>query len=230
MWSIGTEMQLYAVYPLLLLIVGKLGWRYSLVAMLVFEAFSRIIGSSIAEDEQALHLFALSNSPFAYWFSWAIGAYAAENAIMKRRESFAWVDFRWLLLFNFMTFLCRPLAFISFSLVAFTTAAAIDRLLANRWHPINFRLGRIVWNHLAWLGIISYSVYLIHQPILTQAGYLLSKLGLHQHSPVILMTTCLLLYPLILAVSYGVYRLIEVPLIRLGSSLWRKRKANLTLC
>ena len=180
MWSIGTEMQLYAVYPLLLLIMGKLGWRSGLFAMLALEVFSKVIGSSIGEDKQSLQMFAFSNSPFAYWFSWAIGAYVAENVTRKRRESFKWVDFRWLITINFATFLFAPLAFVSFPLIAFTTAVAIDRFIANRWHPINFPFDRAVWNHLAWLGVISYSVYLVHQPILAQARYLLDKLGLRQ--------------------------------------------------
>jgi len=226
MWSIGTELQLYAVYPLLLLIMSRFGWGHGLIAMLVFELFFKTIGSGIADDNQSLQLFALSNSPFAYWFSWAIGAYVAENATIKRRESFKWVDFRWLIFFNFAAFLYSPLAFISFPLIAFTTAVAIDRLIANRWHAIKFPLSRTVWNHLTWLGIISYSVYLVHQPVLTQAGHFLDKLGLLQHSPIILMTTCLLLYPLILAVSYGLFQFIEVPFIRLGSSFWKLKKRN----
>jgi peptidoglycan/LPS O-acetylase OafA/YrhL len=60
-----------------------------------------------------------------------------------------------------------------------------------------------------------------------QAGYFLRKLGLRQHSPDMLMITCLLLYPAIVAVSYGLYRLIEVPFIRLGSGLWKQRKVYL---
>ena len=193
MWSIGTELQLYAVYPLLLLIMSRFGWGHGLIAMLVLEFFFKTIGSGIAEEKQSLQLFALSNSPFAYWFSWAIGAYVAENATIKRHESFKWVDFRWLILFNLAAFLYSPLAVISFPLIAFTTAVAIDRLIANRFHNIRFPLGRTVWNHLKWLGIVSYSVYLIHQPVLTQAGHFLDKLGLRQHSQITLMTTCLLL-------------------------------------
>jgi len=227
MWSIGTELQLYAVYPLLLLIMSKFGWRHGLIAMLVFEIFSNTICFGIAEDKQSLQLFALSNSPFAYWFSWAIGAYVAENAINKRRESFGWVDFRWLIVLNLLAFLFAPLSLISFPLFALTTAVAIDRAIANRWHAIKFPLSRAVWNHLTWLGIISYSLYLVHQPILTQAGYFLRKLGLRQHSPDMLMITCLLLYPAIVAVSYGLYHLIEVPFIRLGSGLWKQRKVYL---
>jgi peptidoglycan/LPS O-acetylase OafA/YrhL len=121
------------------------------------------------------------------------------------------------------------LALVSFPLVAFTTAVAIDRCIANRWHPVNFPLGSKIWNHFTWLGIISYSVYLVHKPILTQAGHLLNKLGLGQRSPVMLMAACLLLYPLIVAGSDGLYRFIEVPFIRLGSKLWRQRKDYLSL-
>jgi peptidoglycan/LPS O-acetylase OafA/YrhL len=224
MWSIGTELQLYAVYPLLLIVMSKLGWGYGLIAMLVFELFVKAISSGIAEDRQSLQLFALSNSPFAFWFSWAIGAYVAQNSIIERRESFKWVDFRVLILLNFAAILYKPLAFTSFPLIAFATAVAIDRYIAKRWHSIKLPFGRTVWNHLTWLGIISYSVYLVHQPILAQAGDLLAKLGLPQNSPVIEMTTCVLLYPLIVIFAYGLYRLIEIPFIRLGSNFWRRKK------
>lgn len=224
MWSIGTELQLYAVYPLLLIIMSKFGWGYGLIAMLVFELFVKAIGSGITEDRQSLQMFALSNSPFAFWFSWAIGAYVAQNTIIERRESFKWVDFRVLILLNFAAVLYKPLAFASFPLIAFATAVAIDRYIAKRWHPINLPFGRTVWNHLTWLGVISYSVYLVHQPILAQAGSLLDKLDLPQNSPVIEMTTCVLLYPLIVIIAYGLYRLIEIPFNRLGSSFWRRKR------
>lgn len=223
MWSIGTELQLYAVYPLLLIVMSKLGWGYGLIAMLVFELFVKAIGSGITEDRQSLQMFALSNSPFAFWFSWAIGAYVAQNSIIERRESFKWVDFRVLILLNFAAVLYKPLAFASFPLIAFATAVAIDRYIAKRWHSIKLPFGRTVWNHLTWLGIISYSVYLVHQPILAQAGNLLAKLGLPQNSPVIEMTTCVLLYPLIVIFAYGLYRLIEIPFIRFGSNFWRRK-------
>lgn len=224
MWSIGTELQLYAVYPLLLIVMSKLGWGYGLIAMLVFELFVKAIGSGITEDRQSLQMFALSNSPFAFWFSWAIGAYVAQNSIIERRESFKWVDFRVLILLNLAAVLYKPLAFASFPLIAFATAVAIDRYIAKRWHSIKLPFGRTVWNHLTWLGIISYSVYLVHQPILAQAGNLLAKLGLPQNSPVIEMTTCVLLYPLIVIFAYGLYRLIEIPFIRFGSNFWRRKK------
>lgn len=224
MWSIGTELQLYAVYPLLLIIMSKFGWGYGLIAMLVFELFVKAISSGIAEDRQSLQLFVLSNSPFAFWFSWAIGAYVAQNTIIERRESFKWIDFRVLMLLNFAAVLFKPLAFASFPLIALATAVAIDRYIAKRWRSINLPFGRTIWNHLTWLGIISYGVYLVHQPILAQAGNLLDKLGLPQNSPVIEMTTCVLLYPLIVILAYGLYRLIEMPFIRLGSNVWRRKR------
>ena len=150
----------------------------------------------------------MSNSPFAYWFSCAIGACAAENAIMKRRERFAWVDFRWLVLFVYDLYVSTFSVYLVSSVV-FAAITLIESFIGNRWHPIRFRLGRNVWNHLAWLGIIRYSVF-FRQLILTQAGYLLGKLSLHQRSPGILMTTCLPRCPVILAAFYELYRLIEV--------------------
>ena len=60
-WGIGTELERYAVYPLLLLIMGKLGWGPGMIAMIVVEFFCRTIGSGIAENKQALEVFALPN-------------------------------------------------------------------------------------------------------------------------------------------------------------------------
>ena len=57
--------------------------------------------------------------------------------------------------------------------MAFSIAFAIDRLVSNRWKMEASSIGRTIWNHLTWIDVISYSVYLLHQPFLDQTGNLL---------------------------------------------------------
>ena len=49
-WSIGTELQLYAIYPLLLLIMSRIGWRWGLLAMLSLEIFSRLMAGHAGDE------------------------------------------------------------------------------------------------------------------------------------------------------------------------------------
>ena len=66
------------------------------------------------------------------------------------------------------------------------------------------------------------SQWFLHQPVLTQVSHFLAKLGLQEPSPVVVMISCLLMYPLMLAMSNEFYRFIEITFIHFGSNLWRR--------
>jgi len=85
------------------------------------------------------------------------------------------------------SYVFAPIAGLAFPFVAFSIAFATDRLVSNRWKIEASQFGRTIWNHLTWIDVISYSVYLLHQPFLDQAGNLLEKLGLDNKNPTMIL-------------------------------------------
>jgi peptidoglycan/LPS O-acetylase OafA/YrhL len=68
---------------------------------------------------------------------------------------------------------------------------------------------------LQWLGRVSYSLYLIHLPVLLAAVY-----GLHDYMPLwMILTLCV---PVILVLSAAVHRWVEVPAMALGQRLVKR--------
>jgi peptidoglycan/LPS O-acetylase OafA/YrhL len=79
------------------------------------------------------------------------------------------------------------------------------------------------WSHLSFLGVVNYSFYLFHQPIIGLAGRALDKVFpetlVH---PLILFAICIVSYPIILILSTIIYKWIEQPSIALGKATWQR--------
>ncbi|GIH72071.1 acyltransferase family protein [Sphaerimonospora thailandensis] len=77
--------------------------------------------------------------------------------------------------------------------------------------------GRTVPAVLTWLGLISYSVYLLHVPLM---AYLNASVGDLRAAPVVVQMALILGYlAVLLCVSWLTYRFVESPARRLGRSL-----------
>lgn len=79
------------------------------------------------------------------------------------------------------------------------------------------------WTPLTWLGVVSYSLYLLHVPIGGRAVNLGSRWAHDTPSQVVVL---LLAVAVSLAASYLMYRLVEVPAKRFSSSLRYGRKSE----
>ncbi|MDD5350045.1 MAG: acyltransferase, partial [Chthoniobacteraceae bacterium] len=77
-WTLGVEVQLYLIYPVLLLLARRLGWNKALFIAGAIELTLRVYGSAVEAP------YWVSASPFAYWFSWAIGARIADDYLAGR--------------------------------------------------------------------------------------------------------------------------------------------------
>jgi peptidoglycan/LPS O-acetylase OafA/YrhL len=78
--------------------------------------------------------------------------------------------------------------------------------------------------HLRKAGLVSYSLYLLHEPFLASLPSLIRPLLGPSHEVVFLAR--LIEWPFILFVAWGFYRLIELPSISLGKWQTRRLRSN----
>jgi peptidoglycan/LPS O-acetylase OafA/YrhL len=164
-WSIAVEIQLYAIYPILLLVTRKFGWGKALLFVGIIEMTIHTV------QEISLNCFDHSlrrhiiGSPFAFWFSWAIGAYVAQSFLDGKVNSLLRFRFDLMIVIAFAMPLFKSTDEFAFPAFSFAAAIAIDRLISKQWKLPDNRIFSIAWRHLGLLGMISYSFYLFHQPI-----------------------------------------------------------------
>ncbi|MCU7728583.1 acyltransferase [Actinoplanes sp. KI2] len=77
---------------------------------------------------------------------------------------------------------------------------------------------RRVPSFLAWLGVVSYSIYLIHVPLISLLAPLLSSLGERLHGPIELLAVAGFL-AVLFGLSWFAHRFVELPGQRLGRLL-----------
>jgi peptidoglycan/LPS O-acetylase OafA/YrhL len=212
LWSIAVEAQLYALYPLVFLGARRWGWRAVLAATAVLELAIRAASSAADPIAPDSALFVLRHSPLAYWFSWTIGAALADeylgSAGVRPGRRLTWVA--WL----GAAILCdniRPLSELAFPAFALATAAGIREALSTDSAPSPTWLTR----HFAFLGLLSYGVYLVHLPLEQFFSKIPRRLGLSTSGWAAGVAACAA-YPLCLSAAWALHRLVERPGIALG--------------
>lgn len=231
-WSIAVEFQLYLLYPLLLIAARRIGWRGVLIGTAIVE-----IGLRLGCDLRLLFTglqpwVALRDSPFFFWYSWTIGAAIADAYLKGQplpfRNHSVWL---WVALFVIADLL-KPLNIFSFTLAALATATAISRFISRRSAQMAEQrplFHRRMAEYLRLAGLCSYSIYLIHHPIVEAWPGVVTRLlpSVHLY-PVLMYVCCLSVWLLILPAAWLMYRFIELPAISAGKqyvSFMRGRRA-----
>jgi len=214
-WSLAVEWQLYLVYPLLLMLRLRAGplalLAASIAGTLIFKTLVPVTAP-----------FDVHRLPFLYWFQWGVGAYLADvwfhtgrPALPHGRQLLAVLIPLWV-----MTNYYVPLSLQSRWITSTTAAVLVDVVLAADIRPswLYRLMGRI--------GLVSYSMYLLHQPLIEWTTRpVLAGLGLSP-SPMVMFAVGLpvsLAATILLSVIF--YRVLELPSIRLGQILqgvWRR--------
>jgi peptidoglycan/LPS O-acetylase OafA/YrhL len=216
LWSIPVEVELYIAYPLLLAFLRARGW--SMGAGLILTAMF----SAVAMAFYAAGWSWPDTNFLKFWVLWWSGAWLAER--WRKGELPAWGRFAWL---------CTGV--VTASLLAGMHWNWDHAYLHFVWGAVSFLL---LWRCLcgsktntphsatgAWLaetgakiGVISYSLYLIHFPVLQLLG-LLWRQGFESKPssfliPVMGSVLCI-------PIAWFFYRFIEMPSHQLGKRLAR---------
>ena len=163
-WSLAVEEQYYVFFPLLLIVLWRLGKRWALlVVSIVFTAsFAAAQWATYAKPATAFYLL-----PTRVW-ELLVGAYVAFYLSNSNRKIFhktiselgGWLGIA-LIFFPVFTY-SKATPFPGFFAVAPTLGAALIILFATQ----NTTVGKFVGNKVfVGIGLISYSAYLWHQPL-----------------------------------------------------------------
>jgi peptidoglycan/LPS O-acetylase OafA/YrhL len=159
MWTLAREEYLYLMYPLLLAARGRLPW-YAITVLLaglslVFQyGFTRMVTSGEA-------YWLLIYSAPALWIQWYVGMVAADAFLGTIRLPAFWHQARWIPVWMVLGYLFNP-GSIFLALGCLTTVNVCVRLEAEgRWPASG------IVNAISRVGLWSYSLYLIHFPVIT---------------------------------------------------------------
>ncbi|MBW4524936.1 MAG: acyltransferase [Phormidium tanganyikae FI6-MK23] len=224
-WSIAIEAQLYVIYPVLLFLASKLGWRKSLAVLAVLEVFLRLVAPVLYLDatQQAKIPTWIEFSPLTYWYSWSIGAWLADAYLLKKPLPFVKAPLWLWAAFAIGTYLIKPLYPLSFLFFAILTTAWIAKRLNGEVSLL--RLPNFCTAYLSRIGVLSYSIYLLHQPLMDQAVILMIKLRPSLFAaPLPKFLVALSAWLFIVPLSALLYRYCELPSIRLGKIVIEKMR------
>jgi peptidoglycan/LPS O-acetylase OafA/YrhL len=168
-WSLGLEWQLYLALPFLILGIRRFGFLPTLIfAIGCNVAYRLALGLAIDLDVVAagspLAEVVLPNQLFGRWAEFALGMLAAELYASGRLQRFA----RYVPAMIAVMLALVPLAFavtklelshIVYGTLFFVLLSVV--LLSN-----NFVSRTLAWRPLVAIGVMSYSLYLVHQPII----------------------------------------------------------------
>jgi peptidoglycan/LPS O-acetylase OafA/YrhL len=203
MWSIGLEWQLYLLFPLLI-------WAYRRSNALTMIAFTLALAVVVHETYRMLPIEAaavLRDGPLAYLEIFAIGMFAASLTVQGRKLLPSWVlacvAIGGLAVVRLgsgnglIHDLGTSAAAFSVLLLGIDSNGAVARFLRHTW--------------LVRIGIFSYSIYLMHAPLIHILWFALRPLQL---SPDVTFWILVVCAPLTIGVCYGFHLLFEFPFMR----------------
>ena len=220
-WSLGVEWELYLAFPLLVALAARRGLAMTLaliagVNTVYLAAVSTAVPALWPGADPMLIGSVLPNQFPARWIEFGLGMLAAQlfTSGWLRRLSPLW-----------------PLALAAFAAVPLAGGVAGNVLTGLLFFFVlcvslgdGSPVGRLLAARpLVAVGAISYSLYLVHEPILNLLAGVARTIGL---SATATIPVLLLALPLVLAVAWGLYRVAEVPVLRPAPSGGRPARAR----
>ena len=216
LWSVAAEFQCYLLYPVFLWLRSRHGIAAATLGWFAFSAFGKLLFSALAGwPDHAINFWSCV-SIFSFG-DWALGALVAEDLFTKQKRAFysngAFVA---VLAACALSVLWRPTLTLSFTFAAIAGMLLI-KLYADRAAPVN-RIERM----LARVGLVSYSLYLWHQPLLGPLERLGRELCAGLPLNLARLGTYLVIAACLAIITASSYYLLERPGIYLASRLRAK--------
>jgi len=199
-WSLAVEEQFYLLYPLMLMATRGLARRTILALLIVLATLSLGIGAFLALTDPAAGFYLL---PSRIWELLA-GALVAMGAYPRFSQRAA-AALSWFGLVAILICVVAIKPNWPFP-VPFAIPVAGSALLLIAYSPGTTVASLLSWKPLRWIGLISYSLYLWHRPII--AFYLQGR------SEVVTIHDAAILLPLCFMAAIASYLLVERPALR----------------
>ncbi len=205
-WSLGLEWELYLALPLLILGAGRFGIVPTLLAAVAVNVVYRL-GIAWAGARGWLpsgleQTVVLSNLLPGRWAEFVFGMVVAELFARQRLERLPRVAmYLWApMLVVAVVTVGLPLSHLAFGAVFALLLVAV--LTAG-----NVAYQVFAWRPLVVLGIMSYSLYLVHQPMVQALAYVFhTDFGLSPTKTFVMLVAAL---PLVLAVAWALFVFVE---------------------
>jgi peptidoglycan/LPS O-acetylase OafA/YrhL len=227
-WSLAVEVQLYVIYPLLLYLAGRFGWRPTLAICAIVEILIRGLDGIIqttGENNSSLGCASwfLSYSPFGFWFSWSIGAYLAE--MYSKKASLPRISFAPWAFLALLSYFIKPMFSFEFLWFSLLSATIVSGYLSEG--SPKFKSPDWMRKFLRNVGLWSYSIYLLHQPILFRLTPILGgaiPMEYHYGLPMFLLFS--VAWAAIIFAGFLSYKIFELPAIAMGKKMLRRQCAS----
>jgi peptidoglycan/LPS O-acetylase OafA/YrhL len=209
-WSLAVEEQFYVFFPVLLLLCFRYGRRYLLLILMVCAAVS-LAGAALLVQGKSVAVFFLS--PFRVWelLAGSLLALGAVPPIRSRAVREVVADAGLLAILAACVFFDSRTTFPGLAALAPVLGAAALIHAGGSGHSLAGHL--LQWRPMVYIGLISYSLYLWHWPLIVLTRY---AMGMEPISPYI---------PSLFAASLVLgglsYRFIEQP-FRRGMRITRR--------
>ena len=158
-WTLAREEYLYLLYPVILLLRSRVRWSILAILMAALTIVIELIAQRTADAGWRMIL--VTSAP-ALWIQWYLGSVAADAycGTVRLPRVFAMV---WLVPFWIALAYIAPFATIWIGLAYFTLVnACVARESSGGWADSG-GLGLVGW--LGALGLYSYSLYLVNDPV-----------------------------------------------------------------
>lgn len=217
-WSLIIEMRISLIFPLLVLLMRPArAWLILPVAFAVGYGATKLIlrldglpTVYTGETPRAAALLTVYYIPF-FLVGILIAKHMQDFAALMRRLPV------WLHILGAAVIVLVPTALLKqHFIVSELWYAGIAAYLVLCCVSFDRVKSALAWQPVAWLGKVSYSLYLIHMPVLLATLHLL-------HDVLPLYACLLIAFPAMLLAAAVTYRWVEMPAIALGRRLSRKK-------